>query len=52
MAVDVGVPEHAVQVLVDGLDDDVGVAGEDGDEGAFGKQHPHLVKQGETRYIW
>lgn len=52
MAVDVGVPEHAVQVLVDGLDDDVGVAGEDGDEGAFGKQHPHLVKQGEARYIW
>lgn len=45
MAVDVGVPEHAVQVLVDGLDDDVGVAGEDGDEGAFGEEHSHLVKR-------
>lgn len=51
MAVDVGVPEHAVQVLVDGLDDDVGVAGKDGDEGAFGEQHPHLVEEGNRRRI-
>lgn len=40
--VDVGVPQDAVQVLVDGLDDDVRVAGEDGDEGSFGEQDPHL----------
>lgn len=40
--VDVGVPQHAVQVLVDGFDDDVRVAGEDGDEGAFGEENSHL----------
>ena len=42
VAVDVGVSQHAVQVLVDGLDDDVGVAGKDGDEGALGEEDPHL----------
>lgn len=42
VSVDVGVPEDAVQVLVDGFDDDVRVAGEDGDEGAFGEQHADL----------
>ena len=42
VSVDVGVSEDAVQVLVDGLDDDVRVAGKDGDERAFGEQHPHL----------
>ena len=42
VAVDVGVTKNAVQVLVDGLDDDVRVAGEDGDEGALGEEHPHL----------
>lgn len=42
MAVDVGISQNAVQVLVDGFDDDVWVAGKDGDEGAFGEQHPNL----------
>lgn len=42
VAVDVGVSQDAVQVLVDGFDDDVRVTGEDGDEGSFGEQHPHL----------
>lgn len=42
VSVDVRVSEDAVQILVDGFDDDVGVTGEDGDEGAFGEQHPHL----------
>ena len=46
VAVDVGVPQDAVQVLVDGLDDDVRVAGEDGDEGALGEQDPHLGEGG------
>ena len=50
--VDVGVTQHAVQVLVDGLDDDVGVAGEDGDEGSLGEQHPHLVAEGNSRLVW
>lgn len=45
VSIDVGVSEDAVQVLVDGFDDDVGVAGEDGYEGAFGEQHPHLQKE-------
>lgn len=42
VSVDVGVSEDAVQVLVDGFDDDVRVAGKNGDEGSFGEQHPHL----------
>lgn len=42
MAVDVGITQHAVQVLVDGFDDDVGVAGKDGDERALGEEHSHL----------
>ena len=48
--VDVGVSQHAVQVLVDGLDDDVGVAGEDGDEGALGEEDPHLC--GVVCLVW
>lgn len=42
VSIDVGVPQHAVQVLVDGFDDDVWVTGKDGDEGPFGEQHAHL----------
>lgn len=42
VAIDVGITQHAVQVLVDGFDDDVGVAGKDGDEGALGEENPHL----------
>lgn len=45
VSVDVRVSEDAVQVLVDGLDDDVRVAGEYGDEGAFGEQNPHLQEE-------
>ena len=52
VAVDVGVPEHAVQVLVDGLDDDVGVTGKNRDEGAFGEQHPHLVEGRNSKRIY
>ena len=52
VAVDVGVTQHAVQVLVDGLDDDVGVAGKDGDEGPLVEQHPHLVAEGNSRLVW
>lgn len=40
--VDVGVSQHAVEVLVDGFDDDVRIACKDGDEGAFREEHPHL----------
>lgn len=47
VSVDVGVSQDAVQVLVDGFDDDVRVAGKDGDEGSFGEQHPHLQDQQE-----
>lgn len=42
VTVDVGVSQNAVQVLVDGFDDDVWVTGKDGDEGPFGEQHPYL----------
>lgn len=42
MTVDVGVSQNAVQVLVDGFDNDVWVTGKDGDEGPFGEQHPYL----------
>lgn len=42
MAVDVGVPQHTVEVLVDGFNDDMWVAGKDGDEWAFGEENPHL----------
>lgn len=42
VSIDIGVSEDAVQVLVDGFDDDVRVAGKNGDEGPFGEQHPHL----------
>lgn len=44
VSVDVGVSEDAVQVLVDGFDDDVRVTGEDGDERAFGEQNADLRK--------
>lgn len=42
VTVDVGVPQNAVQVLVDGFDNDVWVTGKDGDEGPFGEEHPYL----------
>lgn len=42
VSVDVGVSEDTVQVLIDGLDDDVRVTGKDGDEWTFGEQHPYL----------
>lgn len=37
VAVDVGVSQDAVQVLVDGFDYNVWITGEDGDEGSFGE---------------
>lgn len=40
------VPQDAVEVLVDGLDDDVRVAGKDGDEGTLGEQDSHLRDDG------
>lgn len=45
VAVDVGVTQHAVQVLIDGFNDDMGVAGKDGDEGALGEENPHLQRK-------
>lgn len=42
VAVDVGVTEHAVEVLVNGLYDDMRVTGKDGNEWAFGKQNSDL----------
>ena len=42
VSVDVRVSQDAVQVLVDGFDDDVRVAGEDGDERTFREQNAHL----------
>ncbi|KAF3835814.1 hypothetical protein F7725_028372 [Dissostichus mawsoni] len=41
------VPQDAVQVLVDGFDDDVRVAGKDRDEGSFGEEHPNLREEEE-----
>lgn len=40
--VDVGVSQDTVEVLVDCFDDNMGVAGKDGDKRAFGKENPHL----------
>lgn len=42
VAIDVGVSQHTVEVLVDSFYDDMGIAGKDGDEGAFGEENPHL----------
>lgn len=42
MSVDVGVSQHTVEVLVDSFDDNMRVAGKDGDKRAFGEEHPHL----------
>lgn len=42
MSVDVGVSQHTVEVLVDSFDDNMGVAGKDGDKRAFGEEDPHL----------
>lgn len=42
VAIDVGVPQDAVEVLVDGFDDDVRVTGKNGNERAFGEQDSHL----------
>lgn len=35
MAVDVGVSQHTVKILVDSFDDNMGVTGKDGDKRAF-----------------
>lgn len=45
VAVDIGVAEHAVEVLIYSFDDDMRVAGKDGDEGTFGKKHSNLRTQ-------
>lgn len=42
MSIDVGVSQHTVEVLVYSFDDNMGVAGKDGDKRAFGEEHPHL----------
>lgn len=49
MAVDVGITQHTVQVLVDGFNDDVGVARKNGDKGALGEENPHLQKMRSFR---
>lgn len=46
VSVDVGVPQDTVEVLVDCFDDNMGVAGKDGDKRAFGKENPHLQSEG------
>lgn len=48
VAVDVGVTQHTVEVLVYSFDDDVRVTCKDGDEGTFGEQHPHLIERAIT----
>lgn len=48
MAIDVGVTQHTVEVLVYGLDDDMRVTSKDGDEGAFREEHSNLQTE-ETR---
>lgn len=45
MAVDVRITQHAVQVLVDGFNDNVGVAGKNGDEWALREENPHLQRK-------
>lgn len=44
VSVDVGVPQHTVEVLVDSFDDDMRVTGKDGDKRAFGEEYPDLEK--------
>lgn len=50
MAVDVGVTQHTVEVLVYGFNDDMRVAGKDGDEGTFREEHSNL--QTESTCGW
>lgn len=49
MAVDVGVSQDTVKILVDSFDDNMGVTGKDGDKGAFREENPHL--EGQYRLI-
>lgn len=42
MAIDVGVSQDAVEVLVDSFDDNMRVTSKDGDKRAFGEEDPHL----------
>lgn len=51
VAVDVRVSQHAVQVLVDGFDDDVRVTGKDGDERTLGEENSHLKEKINT-VLW
>lgn len=48
VSVDVGISQDGVQVLIDSFDDDVRVAGKDGDEGTLGEQHAHLQEPKPT----
>lgn len=51
MAVDVGVTQYTVQVLVDSFNNDVRVTGKDRDEWTFGEKHPHLeIKRITSRW--
>lgn len=51
VAVDVGVSQHAVEVLVDGFNDDMRVAGKDGDEGPFREENSHLAGGVAIKYV-
>lgn len=42
MSIDVGVSQYTVKVLVDSFNDNMGVAGKDGDKRAFGEENAHL----------
>lgn len=48
VAIDVGVSQYAVEILIDGFDDNMGVTGKDGDKRAFGEQYPHLERGKNT----
>lgn len=45
VAVDVGVSQHTIEVLVDSFYDNMGITGKDGDKRAFGEEYPHLEQE-------
>lgn len=45
MAIDVGVSQHTVKVLVDSFDDNMRVTRKDGDKRAFGEEYSNLAAE-------
>lgn len=42
VSIDVGISEHTVEVLIDSFNDNMGIAGKDGDKRTLGEEYSHL----------